>query len=432
MRPRTIPRHCVLFSIAMLMFASSYASAKAGQLDTTFANGGLFVAPSSKSTENAVAIQSDGKIVVAGIGVLGNSFADVLLRLNPDGTLDKNFGTGGVVDVSPGGTVEITGFFAVAIQSDGKIVAAADALNGVQVARVETNGSLDTSFGSGGVTSLIAVTEAAAGNLAVQADGKILLVAGFGNPSLMARFTASGQLDTSFGASGLLNLPYGSPTQVAVQSDGKILVAAGESAKLISLFPTAQAGAITRYNSNGTVDKTFAASGTAPSVATASALVLQNDGKIVVGGAITSKLGAPLAYNDVGFGIVRYNSNGSVDRTFGKEGVALTDFGAAANDSGAFALAIQSDGAIIAAGAAGAQSSGSFNASSFGLSRYSSAGKLDTSFGTHGIVITTIGNGHISWLNAMAIQSDGKIVVAGTSEASFDFQNGYVARYLSQ
>ena len=266
----------------------------------------------------------------------------------------------------------------------------------------------------------------------MQADGKILLVAGFGNPSLMARFAASGQLDTSFAHGGLLNLPYGSPTQVAVQADGKILVASGQSAKLILPFPTAQAGAITRYNSNGTVDKTFGAAGTAPSVATASALVLQSDGKIVVGGSITSKLGAPLAYNDVGFGIVRYNSNGSVDRTFGKEGVAITDFGAAANDSGAFALAIQSDGDIVAAGAAGGETSGSFNASSFGLSRYSSAGKLDTTFGTNGRVITTIGSGQLSWLNAMAIQSDGKIVVVGTSDANIEFSSGYVARYLSQ
>jgi uncharacterized delta-60 repeat protein len=432
MRPRTILQHLLLFNIALLLFTSSYALAKAGQLDTTFANGGLFEAPSSKSTENAMALQRDGKIVVAGIGVSGNDFADVLLRLNPDGTLDKSFGTGGVVDVSPGGTVEIRGFFAAAIQSDGKIIAAADALNGVQVVRVEANGSLDSSFGNGGVTSLIAVTEAAAGNLAVQADGKILLVAGFGNPSLMARFTTSGQPDTSFGAGGLLNLPYGSPTQVAIQSDGKILVAAGESAKLISLFPTAQAGAITRYNSNGTVDKTFGAAGTAASAVSASALVLQSDGKIVVGGTITSKAGAPLVYNRVGFGIVRYDSNGSVDLTFGKEGVAITDFGTAANDSGAFALAIQADGDIVAAGAAGAEASGSFIASGFGLSRYSSAGKLDTSFGTNGIVITAIGSGHISWLNAMAIQSDGKIVVAGTSDLSFEFQNGYVARYLSQ
>jgi len=248
----------------------------------------------------------------------------------------------------------------------------------------------------------------------------------------MARFTTSGQLDTSFGTGGLVNLQYGSPTQVAVQSNGKILVTSGESGKLIFPFPTAQAGAVTRYNSNGTVDKTFGAAGVAASVASASALVLQSDGKIVVAGAITSKVTAPLTYNDVGFGIVRYNSNGSLDSTFGRGGVAITDFGATATDSGAFALAVQSDGDIVAAGAAGDSSSGSFTASSFGLSRYTSAGKLDTTFGTRGIVITTIGSGHVSWVNALAIQSDGKIVAAGISNFSIEFGNGYVARYLSQ
>jgi uncharacterized delta-60 repeat protein len=432
MRPRITLQHILLLNIALLLLVSSYASAKAGQLDKTFASGGLFVAPSSKSEENAVAIQSDGKIIVAGIGVAGNDFADTLLRLNTDGTLDKSFGSGGVVEVSPGGAIVINGFFGVAIQSDGKIVAAADELNGVEVVRVESNGSLDTSFGSGGFTSIIAADEAGAGNLALQADGKILLVAGFGNPSVMARFTTSGQLDTGFGTGGLVNLRYGSPTQVAVQSNGKILVTSGESGKLILLSPAAQAGAISRYNSNGTIDKTFGAAGMATSVASASALVLQSDDKIVVAGAITSKVAAPLSYNDVGFGIIRYNSDGSLDTTFGSRGVAITDFGATATNSGAFALAIQSDGDIVAAGAAGTSTHGSFIASSFGLSRYTSAGKLDTTFGTGGIVITAIGSSGISWLNALAIQSDGKIVAVGISDANIEFQNGYVARYLSQ
>jgi uncharacterized delta-60 repeat protein len=102
------------------------------------------------------------------------------------------------------------------------------------------------------------------------------------------------------------------------------------------------------------------------------------------------------------------------------------------NDSSAFALAVQSDGDIVVVGAAGVESSGSFDGSSFGLTRYTSAGKLDTTFGRHGIVVTAIGSGHLSWLNAMAIQSDGKIVVCGTSQFDVDFEDGYAARYLSQ
>jgi uncharacterized delta-60 repeat protein len=111
----------------------------------------------------------------------------------------------------------------------------------------------------------------------------------------------------------------------------------------------------------------------------------------VVAGAITSKLNGPQTANDVGFGIVRYNPNGSPDGTFGTGGVAVTDFGTTATDSGALALALQSNGDIVAAGVAGVLASGTLSTSGFGLSRYTSAGQLDTTFGTNGIVITTIG-----------------------------------------
>jgi uncharacterized delta-60 repeat protein len=432
MQPKTILKHVLLFNLAVLLFASSYASAQAGTLDPTFATGGLFQAPTSKSATNAVAIQSDGKIVVAGIGVFNNAFADMLFRLNTDGTLDTSFGSGGVANFLPTGAVDEEGFFGVAIQSDGKIVAAADAINGVQLVRVESNGSLDTSFGTGGFTSLISV-EFGNGGLALQANGKILLVAGSINPSLMARYTTSGQLDTSFGSGGLVNLQYGTPSQVAVQSNGKILVTSSGFGKIVFGAPAAQTGSIARYNSNGTIDTTFGAAGMAASVASASALVLQGDGKILVAGAITSKLNAPLTANDIGFGVVRYNANGSIDGSFGTRGVAITDFGATANDSGAFAVAVQSTGDIVAAGAAGVSSSATFTSSSFGLTRYTSAGKIDTTFGTNGIVITAINTGNVvSVINALAIQSDGKIVVAGTSTLDIEFETGYVARYLSQ
>ncbi len=432
MQLKSILQHFLLCNVAILLFASGHASAKAGQLDTSFANGGLLAVPTGKSAENAVAIQSDGKIIVAGLGVAGNAFADTLVRVNTDGTLDTSFGSGGIVDLSPPGQEDITGIFGLAIQPDGKIVAAAAGLIGVCAVRVDSKGNLDTSFGSNGFTSNVSL-EVGAGNLALQADGKILMVAGFGNPSLMVRYTSTGQLDTGFGRGGVVNLDYGVPTQIAVQPNGRILVTSGESGKLITTpFPAAQSGAITRYNSNGTVDKTFGAAGMAASVASASALVLQSDGKIVVAGAITSKVNAPQTPSDVGFGIVRYNTDGSLDSTFGKGGVAITDFGHSATDSGALALAIEASGDIVAAGAAGVSSNGSLTASSFGLSRYTNAGKLDTTFGKNGIVITSIRSGAVEWVNALAIQSDGKIVVVGVSTLHIEFPLGYVARYLSQ
>ena len=428
-----------LFTLAILLCVATKASAQAGQLDTTFANGGIFATTNNLTTASAVAIQADGKIVIAGQGVVGqNTFTDVLIRLNANGTLDSSFGSGGVVNLEPN-SINF-GFIGLAIQSDGKIVAAGTgALNGrqpvMQVGRVNSDGSLDASFGSAGFTNPISFP-IQGGNLALQPDGKILVVAGVpnsnGTPSEMARFTTSGQMDLAFGTGGVVNLAYQSPTQIAVQRSGKILVASGGAARLVfQATPFAQPGAITRYNSNGAVDKTFGSGGTVASVASASSLLLQSDGKIVIAGSLTSIVNAPPSPNDVGFGIVRYSANGAIDKTFGTGGVAIVDFGANNPASGAFALAIQSNGDLVAAGAATGPS-GNFIVSSFGLVRLTSAGKLDTGFGSGGMVVTTVANGQYSWVDSLAIQSDGKIVAAGTSQFSNFNDNAYVARYLAQ
>src|SRR5271169_1777766 len=355
MRLSTLLQRFSLFTLAILLCGANQAAAQAGQLDTTFATKGIFATTTTKSSASAVAIQSDGKIVMAGTGLANNAFADTLIRLNTDGSLDSTFGTGGVANVTAA-----FGFFALAIQPDGKIVAAGANESGsgviVQLARVEANGVLDSSFGSGGITTT-AITFGASGGLALQTDGAILVAAG--NPSVLARFTSSGQLDTTFGGGGIVNLPNPGPTQVAVQAHGKILVAFGEAAALVfQAQPAVQAGTISRYNSNGTLDTSFGASGTVACVASASALLLQSDGKIVVAGALASNLAAPPAANDVGFGVVRYSANGIIDKSFGKGGVAVADFGKTAPFSGAFAVAIQSNGDVVAAGAAAATMSG--------------------------------------------------------------------------
>jgi uncharacterized delta-60 repeat protein len=217
---------------------------KPDKLDTTIATKGIFAAPGERAS-NAVAIQSDGKIVVAGTGVFNGAFSDMLFRLNTNGTLDTSFGTGGVVNVTG------NGFFGLAIQSNGSIVTVGTEPGSFQVVRVLSNGKLDPSFGSGGLTPLIVVGGGQgapdSGSLALQSNGDIVVVEGSGNPSLMVRYTASGQLDSSFGTGGLVNLRYPNPTQVALQSTGKILVASGVSGILGFglVAATAQAGEIT-------------------------------------------------------------------------------------------------------------------------------------------------------------------------------------------
>ena len=437
------------FLAAVAVIASStFAWGQAGQLDSTFGTGGIFTtnytAP-DQTMDTTVAIQSDGKIVVGG----SNSGGPVLMRLSTNGTLDSSFGTGGVVNNSFDNILGLV--FGIAIQPDGKIVAGAEGFEGGSVGRFNSDGSVDTTFGNGGfaVSKSLNSGPGILSAIALQADGKIL-VTGAG---LLGRYTSTGQLDPAFGSGGGGIAPLNSviATAIAVQPDGKILVTTGTGAPSELLaspgFPSPQAGAIARYNTDGSLDTTFGVSGQASCVASAAAMAIQSNGKIVVAGTIPSVLmtllesdGITVVNNQTGFGLVRYNANGSVDTSFnpgggiGSGGGVITGFGNNFPAGSAFALAIQSNGEIVVAGQAG-NGNGGYNSSSFVLARYTTTGHLDTNFGSNGIAITPIGQGHISFVSALVLQSDGKIVAAGNyaPPAGGDYVNNFaVARYLAQ
>jgi uncharacterized delta-60 repeat protein len=421
---------------AILICLSGLAMAQPGRLDSTFATGGIFITHDTLAFDavaDAVALQGDGKIVVAGEI---SSLAGVL-RLNANGTLDSSFGAGGMVTINVpsglGGGVQVIG---VAIQVDGKIIAGISTINSdgsesFSLARLNPNGSLDDAFGSAGlVTTFPFGQQRSPTVLALQPDGKILL-AGDG---VMARYDSNGQLDPSFGSGGLALLTAFTVRAIALQPNGQILVGTGGPER--DTFPPSTqtlsvAGLIARYNPNGSLDTSFGASGQVASVAPVSAIAVQSDGMIVAAGGITSKLVPPPAGNDTGFSLVRYNPNGSIDSTFGRRGVAITDFGQSAPLAEVFALALQSNGDLVAAGVAG-QKGFQFAPSSFGLARYTIIGLLDTSFGSAGKVTTAFGTKTAS-ISALVLQSDGKIVVAGNSGASTPqgfVNNIVVARYL--
>jgi uncharacterized delta-60 repeat protein len=440
----TTMKRALLLIFSILFLASLQAAAQAGTLDPTFGKGGIFISNFKQSGLgstflNAVAIQSDGKILLGGSTPNGGA----VVRLNTNGTLDSTFGVGGIANFGNAGLQA----FAIVIQPDGKILAAGDGdLTGF-VARLNIDGSLDTTFGTAGIATPSSVISqpGLSDGLALQANGEILLT----GSGLMAQLTSAGQLDTTFGAGGFVALASQIVTAIALQSDGKILVTTGAGAPTeifppFSLAPTPQAGAIARYNANGSLDKTFGASGQAACVASAAALAIQSDGKILVAGTITSALltttgfGRTVAANRTGFGVVRYNSNGSIDKTF-NGGIAITGFGSSFPAGNGFALAIQSNGEIVVAGQAGTLGASlAFNLSSFALVRYTTAGKLDTTFGRNGTVITTIGQGNISFVSALVVQGDGKIVAAGNSGPPPPYVGGQyvpnfaVARYLAQ
>ena len=400
-----------------------------GSLDTSFGTGGTGTVTTPIGTSNdhanAVAIQPDGKIVAAGVSDNGSNIDFALVRYNTDGSLDTTFNnTTGKVTTPIGADNDEA--YAVAIQPDGKIVAAGYSDNGSNLefalARYNTNGNLDTTFNTTGkVTTTIGTDDNVADAVAIQPDGKIVAAGWSDNGSnahfTLVRYDTNGSLDTSFGTGGKVTTPIGTDKDVAIavaiQPNGKI-VAAGYSDN---------GGnwdfALVRYNIDGSLDASF---GTGGKVTTpigtgqdiAYAVAIQPDGRIVAAG--NSLNGSN--YDD--FALARYNINGSLDATFNTTGRVTTPIGT--YDDYAYDVAIQPDGKIVAAGY-------SYNGSNyvFALVRYNTDGNLDTSFGTGGRVVSPIGSGEDQAL-AVAIQPDGKIVAAGYSYngSNDDFA---VARY---
>ena len=351
-------------------------------------------------------VQADGKIVVAGYSVgstTGHDFA--VVRYNLDGSLDTTFGGTGKVTTDLGSADE--GGWSAALQSDGKIVVVGRRFNGttddIVLIRYNTNGTLDSSFGIGGRVIYDEGAYEQALGVTIKPDGEIIVVGSsnlFGDTDVFSvRFNSSGTLINSEGFDyyGLTDVG----NSVAIQSDGKYLVAGYatyiDGFKYITLI---------RYNADGSPDATFESAGaviTAVGVAddVAQSVLVQPNGKIIVTGyTVDDVTGQNLL-------VLRYNANGTLDTTFGLSGVTSTDLGSL--DEGAWGAALQVDGKIIVVGRR-------FNGSTddLVLIRYNSNGSIDTTFGSSGSVITPAGSGVGSgW--SVALQSDGRIVVTGSS-----------------
>ncbi|HYC48023.1 MAG TPA: hypothetical protein VED01_21325 [Burkholderiales bacterium] len=350
-----------------------------GSLDTTFDADGKVVTSIAAFSDSgrSVALQSDGRIVVAGsaMGASGTDFA--LVRYNADGSLDTTFDVDGKVATAVGpGTDEA---WSVTLQPDGKILAAGTASNGVNfdfaLLRYNANGSLDTTFGSGGKVMTAVGTSVDEGRgVVVQPDGKILLAGYTSNGATaddfaLVRYNANGSLDTTFDGDGKVITAIGADTDqawsLALQSDGKILVAGASNNGSDFDF------ALVRYNANGSLDTTFDGDGkltTAIGVSTdrADSVTLQPDGKILLAGFSISDFNSDVA-------VVRYNANGTLDPTFSGDGKLVTAIGPA-GDFGA-SVKVQPDGKIVVGGR-----SAFGGPSDFAVVRYNPDGTLDPGF----------------------------------------------------
>jgi uncharacterized delta-60 repeat protein len=369
------------------------ARAKPGSLDLNFGTRGSVTTaigsdPHSDDVATGVALQANGKIVVAGYTGVYPRLEIALARYNRAGSLDTSFGGDGQVTTAIGSSSGASG---VAILANGKIVVGGD--TGVHpssfaVTRYNGDGSPDTSFGVDGQVTTAIGLGAGASDLVLQPDGKIVLAGSAGEGSTrdfaLARYNADGSLDSSFGTDGTITTPIGSGNDIATalarQPNGK-LVAAGFSDNGSNWD-----FALARYNADGSLDTTFDGDGKVTTAIgsnedRASALALQRDGKLVAAG---------WSYNgsNYDFALVRYNENGSLDTSFGAGGKVTTALGP--NHDLSFALARQPDGKLVAGGFS---ESPADVPNTFILARYQANGSLDSSFGAAGSVRTAFGRG---------------------------------------
>lgn len=341
---------------------------KNGTLDRTFGTGGKVVTALDAGGDGSTAIvfQSDGKIVTAG-SVIHNNFvlAFVTARFNSDGSLDQTFGSNGSVQTTFGDSAAEGND--LVLQADGKIIVVGftgagsySSLNNFALVRFNPDGSLDQSFGAGGKVKSVS---GVATSVALQADGKILVGGtydtGSSNGFMVARYNSNGLLDGTFGNAGVTKTAIGGGDAfsfgIGLLSDGRIVLGGYSATTQNHDFTVAC------YTSRGTLDQTFGTGGIATTDFSggtddiAYGLAVQRDNKIVLGGRSGD-------YPTFNFALARYTSTGQLDQTFGSGGKVLT---AVSNDTNGYALTIAGSNITLAGAVANSQSP--FD---FGVARY--------------------------------------------------------------
>jgi len=361
-----------------------------GSLDTTLNGSGKVTTAVGTGTckGEGMALQEDGKIVVVGYSFnAGGQSCFTVLRYGAGGTLDTSFGDSGKVTTT---VAKHSSAESVAMQSDGKIVVAGNSFtdsnnNGFAVVRYNTNGTLDPSFNETGKVTADFGTHDFGHSVAVHRDGRIFVAGYAGNETkhecALACFKANGSLDMSFNGTGKVTTNFGGDGNaegqgVTVQTDGKIVVAGNATVAGVQQL------ALARYNADGTMDTSFGGTGRVLTAvgfsgSDATGVTLQKDGKIVVAGYAVNNSGR--VYD---FACVRYNNDGSLDQGFGDHGKVTTAVG----DGKASSLVVQ-DSKIILAGSAYDGDN-----QEFAVVRYNASGNLDTSFNAAGSVLTAVGS----------------------------------------
>ena len=331
-----------------------------------------------------------------------------------DGGLDNTFDTDGIVTTAIG----VEGDFSsdIAVQEDGKILLVGTSdigtnenpLSVLTLVRYNTDGALDNSFSGDGIATFDLGGGVWGRSVAILPDGKVLAAGTHGGATtqdfLIVKFNSDGTVDMTFGTNGRVETDFASSNDICkkihITPDGKIVL----TGLVVSTAGDRDFGAA-RYNADGTLDVTFGGDGkvTFDLVNDDDRFyhsALQSDGKLILFGEVE-------VVNDHDFAILRCNVDGSLDNSFGTNGIVITDFGTT-RDFG-YSVLLQPDGKIIGSG-----QTDLFSASKLGMVRYNTDGTLDNTFGTGGTVSITIVGGVYERSGHAIVQSDGKIVITGT------------------
>lgn len=412
------------FTLIFITLLTLVAHAQNICLDQTFAGGVVKTSFFSDGRAKALTIQPDGKILVVG----NDSYRYTLVRYKTDGKRDSTFGGTGIVS-NPFLGSNGDGFEKVAVLADGSIIAAGGsgyaAANAphLVLAKYKATGVLDSTFGTNGSAIHIFGTTDPTG-MAIQSDGKIVIGSQDGATQFaIGRFTNTGTVDSTFGTNGKVTLTVSGQTQeikdIALQADGKVLAGA-----VRSTFYTENDFVVIRISTNGIIDSTFGNNGFVIEDMDSvdndlESIKIQPDGKILVGGTSKGKYAGFAGSSCI---IVRYNTNGTRDQTFGTNGITPYTYtqGVTIPASGiCHAIALHTDGKIIAAGYRG------INYDDFLVVRYNSNGSFDNAFGAGGAVLINTGvSSNMDILNDVIVQPDGKIVGTGYINDGSTYQFG--------
>lgn len=420
--------------LTLLSLTATYSFAQPGSLDLTFNDSGK-VLNYGFGVVRATAIQPDGKILVGGEIFTTELHAFTIVRYLPDGTVDESFGDNGKVQTAiAGGGV---GIYNLSVLKNGKILAAGYGLVFFQfpiyqspiLAQYLPDGSPDPSFGDNGVVTINtrSIGTVTTRGMAVMEDGRIVQAGSNSQQNTtVLRYMPDGSLDNTFGVNGISNLYLSGIDNInclVLQPDGKIII--GGSYDINS---SSANFLIARFKTDGTLDSSFGYNGKRiidynSSTDVIYSLALQPDGKILAAGSV-----APAGIGTSAMCVVRFNPDGFYDSSFGNNGIALATIDN--YYTSAAGIVLQSDGKITACGRAVTASDDVPGKLLFLVGQFKADGSLNTTFGDGGKTLTDFGL--YQRANALSLQADGKIVVAGNGipgDDSEPYYNLALARY---